>query len=217
MFLTIRNTAVFLPFPFPAATKNFYSRWLLFLATGALFCQCHKAPADVAPRVDYDQKSIALVQGVAPAVPGEWALRRLYIKAQPYNTGQKELKLARDTVFQDFATMSIRAVPSTRPAPDLRYASFEATLHFRTKTYPVRFELSASPEGLFNDQGPQAIFMMQYNYSTTSSRPTEPEEQFLQYLGFMGDNFSLQVTPGQPGMIWRGLSRGVDRIELQKR
>jgi hypothetical protein len=198
--------------------KNHYSCRLLLLAAGPLFCQCSKTPADaVAPQVDYDQKSITLVQGVAPAVPGEWVLRRLYVKAQPYNTGQKELKLARDTVFQDFATMSIRAVPSKRPTPDLRYASFEATLRFRTKTYPVRFELSASPDGLVNEQGPQAVFMMDYNYSTIGSRPTEPEEQFLEYLGFMRDNFSLHATPGQPNMVWRGLSRGVDRIELQKR
>ena len=190
---------------------------LPLLALVALFAQCAKTSPEVMPqaRVNYDQKSVDIVQALSPFVPGTWQLRRLCIKAQSYNTGQKELGLVRDTVFRDFATLSIQPAPSGRSIPDPRYASFSGLLHFRTKTYPVRFEVSASPERLFNDRGPQGTFLLEYNFPVGSHR-TEPEEQFLEYLGFINENFSLDVVAGQPTMTWRGLSRGIDRIDLVK-
>lgn len=187
----------------------------LLLATSGLFSQCAKTSSEVAPKVDYNKKSAEIVQALSPALPGTWQLRRLYIKAQSYNTGQKELGLVRDTVFQDFATLSIQSAPSGRSIPDPRYASFSGLLRFRTKTYPVQFELRASPERLINDNGPQGLFVMHWNFPVGSHR-TEPEEDFLQYLGFINENFSVEVVSGQPTMIWRGLSRGIDRIELVK-
>ena len=189
---------------------------LPLLATVVLFAQCAKTagPAPT-PRVDYDQKSADIVQALSPSLPGNWQLRRLYIKAQSYNTGQKELGLVRDTVFQDFATLVIQPAASGRSVPDPRYASFSGVLHFRTKTYPVRFEVSASPDRLINDRGPQGTFLLAYNFPV-GSHQTEPEEQFLEYLGFINENFSLDVVSGQPTMTWRGLSRGIDRIELVK-
>ena len=190
---------------------------LPLLALVALFAQCAKTSPEAMPqaRVNYDQKSVDIVQALSPSVPGTWQLRRLCIKAQSYNTGQKELGLVRDTVFQDFATLSIQPAPSGRSIPDPRYASFSGLLHFRTKTYPVRFEVSASPDRLFNDRGPQGTFLLKYNFPVGSHR-TEPEEQFLEYLGFINENFSLDVVAGQPTMTWRGLSRGIDRIDLVK-
>ena len=197
--------------------KAFY---LPLLATVALFAQCAKNSPQVAPnaRVDYDQKSADIVRALSPSVPGTWQLRRVYIKAQSYNTGQKELGLVRDTVFQDFATLSLQPAVSCRPVPDPRYACFTGLLHFRTKTFPVRFEVTASPDRLFDDRGPQGTFFLEYNFSfpVGSSHPTEPEEQYLEYLGFINENFSLEVVSGQPTMTWRGLSRGLDRIELVK-
>ena len=188
----------------------------LLLATSVLFSQCTKT-SEPAPKVDYDRKSAEIVQAVSPAVAGDWTLRRVHLKAQPYNVGQRELGIVRDTIFQDFARISIQPAPSPRPTPDARYASFSGLMHFRTKTYPIRFELSASPERLVYDKGPQGTFVIEYNPTTTGSRPTEPEEQFLLYLGFINENFSLEVVPGQPNnMTWRGLSRGIDKIELVK-
>ena len=185
------------------------------LATVALFAQCAKTAPEVAPpvRVDHDQKSADIVRALSPSVPGTWQLRRVYLKAQPSNTGQKEL--VRDTVFQDFATLSLQPAGSGRSVPDPRYATFAGLLHFRTKTYPVRFEVTASPDRLLNDRGPQGTFVLAYDFPV-GTHPTEPEEQYLEYLGFINENFSLQVVSGQPAMTWRGLSRGLDRIELVK-
>jgi len=188
----------------------------LLLGIGLLFSQCAKN-SEPAPKVDYNQRSIEIVQGVSPSVVGDWTLRRVHIKAQPYNSGQRELGIVRDTIFQDFATLSIQPGPSRRSVVDLRYANFTGFLHYKTKTYPIQFELSASPERLFQDKGAQATFLLEYNFPV-GSHPTEPEEQFLQYnLGLIGDNFSLEVAPGQPNaMTWRGGNHGVDKIELVK-
>lgn len=188
----------------------------LLLATGALFTQCAKTSPEVAPKVDYDRKSAEIVQALSPSLPGTWQLRRLYIKAQPHNTGQKELGLVRDTIFQDFATLSIQPAPSGSTIPDPRYANFSGFLHFRTKTYPVQFRLGASPERLVYDKGPEGTFVMKYGPAAPGTRPTEPEEQYLTYLGFLNENFSVEVVSGQPTMTWRGLSRGIDKIELVK-
>ena len=187
----------------------------LLLGTGALFSQCAKT-SEPAPKVNYDQKSAEIVQAVSPALVGDWTLRRVHITAQPYNVGQRELGIVRDTVFENFATLSIQQAPSGRSIPDPRYAKFTGFLHYRTKTYPIQFELSASPQRLFHDEGPQAFFLFEYNFPV-GSHPTEPEEQLLQYLGLIGENFSLEIVPGQPlAMTWRGLNRGIDKIELVK-
>lgn len=190
--------------------------YLLFLI-GLLLFQCTKV-SEVTPaatKIDYDKRSIQIMQEVSPSLLGDWKIRRLAIKAQPYQVGQRELKIVRDTVFQDFATLSIRQGPSRRSIPDPRYANFEGFLRFRTKTYPVQFELMASPNRIVDNTGPQAIFLLDYNFPP-GSHPTEPEEMFLQYIGFMQENFSLEIAAGQPTMIWRGSNRGIDKIELQK-
>ena len=188
----------------------------LLLATGALFSQCAKT-SEPAPKVDYDQKSAEIVQSVSPSVVGDWKLRRVFVKAQSFNPGQRDLGIVRDTIFENFATLSIQAAPSGRSVPDPRYAKFTGFLHYRTKTYPVQFELRASPTRIVEDKGPQAIFLFAYNFPV-GSHPVEPEEQLLQYnLGLIGDNFTLEVLPGQPNaMTWRGLNRGIDKIELVK-
>jgi hypothetical protein len=187
----------------------------VLLATSLLFSHCTKKTPDVAPKVDYDRKSAEIMQAVSPAVVGDWALRRVYVKAQGYNTGQGELGIVSDTVLQDFATLSIQPALSRYPSGDPRYPNFTGFLRYKTKTYPVQFELMASPERLVHDRGPQALFLLDYNFPA-GSRPTEPEEQFLNHLGFMQENFSLEIVPGQPNMTWRGFNRGIDKIELVK-
>ena len=188
----------------------------LLLASSLLCAQCTKT-ADPAPKVDYDQKSAAIVQAVIPAVVGDWTLRRVHITAQSYNSGQKELGIVRDTVFENFATLSIQSAPSRYSSGDPRYPHFTGFLHYRTKTYPIQFELSASPQRLFHDEGPQAVFLFEYNFPV-GSHPTEPEERLLQYnLGLIGDHFSLEVVPGQPNtMTWRDGRHGINKIELVK-
>ncbi len=58
--------------------KNPYSRWLLLLAAGPLFGQCSKAP-EPAPKTDYRQEGITLMQQLKPQLTGTWDLRRVAV------------------------------------------------------------------------------------------------------------------------------------------
>ena len=186
------------------------------LATGLLFSQCGKT-SEVAPKLNYDQKSIEIVQGVAPAVVGEWTLRRVQIVPVFYNVGQRQLGITRDTVFENFATLSIQRAPSRYSSGDPRYPNFAGFLRYKTKTYPIQFDLMASSERVVNDKGPQALLLFEYNFPSGSSHPTEPEEQFLQDIGLLRENFSLEIAAGQPRMmIWQGYNRGIGKIEMVK-
>ncbi|WP_046245491.1 hypothetical protein [Hymenobacter terrenus] len=129
----------------------------VLLATSLLFSQCTKT-SEVAPKpkIDYDQKSKEIMQAVSPAVVGNWTLRRVHIKAQRFNIGQHELGVKRDTVFQDFATLSIQPAPSRHSSGDPRYPNFTGFLRYKTKTYPIQFELNAASQRLVHDEGPQA-------------------------------------------------------------
>ncbi|WP_035565696.1 hypothetical protein [Hymenobacter sp. IS2118] len=189
---------------------------LPLLTLGLLFSQCATKAPDPTPEPDYDQQSAQLMQAVKPLVAGDWTLRRVFVARQPLNVGQAMIGIKRDTVFQDFATLSITPGPERQPTPDLRYADFEGTLRFRTKTYPVKFQLIANPERVVEGTGPQAYFLLTTNHPI-GSRPTEPEERFLEYIGLVNENFTLEAFPDQPRTItWRGLNRGISRIELVK-
>jgi hypothetical protein len=189
----------------------------MLLAGSLLCCQCAKAP-EVAPtpKPDYDQKSIEIMQAVSPAVVGDWTLRRVHITAQWHNEGQHELGIERDTVLQDFATLSVQAAPSGHSPADPRYPYFTGFLRYHTKTYLVHFDLIARPQRVVEGKGPQAFFLFNTNFPV-GSRPFDPEEQLLRHLGLIGENFTLEVVPGQPRtMTWRGLSHGLSKIELEK-
>ena len=57
--------------------------------------------------------------------------------------------------------------------------------------------------------------MLETNFAV-GSRTRDAGETFLVNLGVLGDNYSLELVAGQPTMIWRGLNRGVTRVELRK-
>jgi hypothetical protein len=195
------------------------NRFLLYLLpVSLLFSQCSKdKQEDAAPIINYDQASIALMEKLAPQVVGDWELRQVNVKIQSHNWGQKQLGLTRDTVFQNLATMTIRtaAVPRANPR-DARYPDFEGSITYKSKTYPIYFKLMANAEYIIRDQGPQAFFLLEYNFPV-GTRLREPQEIFLDNLGLTGDNYSLELVAGQLRMTWRGLNRGVEKIELHKR
>lgn len=196
--------------------RNCYFRWLLLLATGPLFCQCSQAP-DAAPKIDYRQTGITLMQQLTPQLTGTWDLRRVAVKRLPNNYYQDRVGVTKDTVFQNFAVLAIAPAVASRYTPrDPQYGEFEGTLQYAGKAFPVYFALRVADEYASTAQGPQAGFLFEFNYEP-GSYPLDLDRQFLTDLGVVGDNFSLETTPGQPSMVWRGLNRGLDRIELQKR
>ncbi|MFD2572225.1 hypothetical protein ACFSUS_16400 [Spirosoma soli] len=188
------------------------------LITSLLFYQCtqSKEVAPNAPNIDYDQESIELMKTLAPQIVGQWKLRQVKIKYQNYNTSQKELKIAKDTTLLDIATLTIvpAAVPRSSPR-DFRRGEYDGTIKYGNKTYPVQFDMLANADWIINRKGPQTFFLFSYRFPN-GSHLTEPEEAFLQKIGLVGDNFSLETTSKQSTMIWRGLNRGIEQIELVK-
>lgn len=196
--------------------KNRYSYWLLLLAAGPLFCQCSQAP-EATPKTDYRQAGVTLMQQLTPQLTGTWDLRRVAVKLLRSDYYQKRAGVTKDTVFQNFAVLAIAPAVASRYAPrDPQYGEFEGTLQYGGKTFPVYFALRVAAEYASTSRGPQAGFSFEFNYPP-GAYPLDLDRRFLTDLGVAGDNFYLETTPGQPSMTWRGLSRGVDRIELQKR
>jgi hypothetical protein len=186
-------------------------RLLCLLLLGGLTTQCASSP-EPAPAPTYDERSTALLKEVAPQVVGQWTLAEVrYTRRQFF---QYPPSLPRDTVLSQFATLTIGPAPIPRPSR-AGIPEFEGQLTYHRKTYPVRFALLASPERVVRQQGPPAYFLLEYNFPV-GSHQTEPEEQFLQDIGLVGENFSLEVEAGQATMRWQGLNRHLTAITLRK-
>lgn len=188
---------------------------LLALSANTLLTSCSQQPAP-SPKVDYNQASRELMQTVAPQIVGTWTLRQVQVSFQPRNHYQALLPLRGDTLFQNLATLTLAAAKTPRNAPtDARYPEFEGHLHFRGQNYPIYLQLLAQPERVLNHRGPQASFLFETNYPL-GTRQRDAGEEWLTNLGLLGDNYSLELVAGQPLMHWRGLNRGVSRVELVK-
>ena len=172
--------------------------------------------SDPAPKLDYNQASRELMQILAPQVVGTWTLCQVQVSFQPYNPHHALLPLRGDTLLQNLATLTLAAAKTPRSArADARYPEFEGQLHFRGHDYPIYLQLLAYPDQLVNHQGPQAHFLFETNYPV-GSRQRDAGEEWLLNLGLLDDNYTLELVAGQPRMHWRGLNRGVSRIDLVK-
>ncbi|MFC5411393.1 hypothetical protein ACFPMF_18875 [Larkinella bovis] len=191
-----------------------------FLAlVGLLSSQCTRheiaAPNPRTPRIDYDQVSTQLMQDLATKITGTWILQKVLVKHNPRIYNRTFVKLTRDSTFINLARLTIRpaAVPRSSPR-DLRRGEYDGAIEYGGKTYPVQFDIRAHHTWLVNKQGPQGLFLFQYRFPDGSSHTVEPEEAFLADLGLINDNFSLEVGNEQSKMVWRGLNRGVEQIDL---
>lgn len=163
------------------------------------------------PKINYDQASIDLMKELTPQITGRWNLRQVKVKYQSYNQ-QSEIGISQDTTFQNLATLTVVRSNQQR---DPRYGEFEGTIEYNRKTHPVKFYLLASYDWFHKKTGPQASFLFEYNFKVIHT--IEPEEKFLEDLGLIGDNFYLEIYPDKKKMVWKGLNRGIEKIELEKR
>lgn len=187
--------------------------FVLFALLNLLSWRCSPNESAAPVKVDYDQASRQLMQELAPQIVGRWNLRQVQVKYKNEN-GQRELKITKDTTFQNLATLTIIPAKIPRSSPvDTRRGEYDGTINYGGKTYPISFDMLANAEWIVSKKGPQTFFLFQYHFPN-GSHIAEPEENFLQNVGLVGDNFSLEVISGQPKMIWRGLNRGVERIDL---
>jgi hypothetical protein len=177
----------------------------LGLATG-----CASAPT-VAPAPDYHKIEADILKEVAPQVVGRWTLEEVDYKRRPHF--EYPTSMPKDTVLRQFATLTI--APLVRASYNGN-PEFEGQLTYRNKTYPIYFSLYASGGWVVRQQGPPTYFTLQYYFPSGTSHSTEPEEQFLQDLGLVGEQFSLEVEADQKTMHWRGLQRHLRSITLRR-
>ena len=183
------------------------------LLVAGLSTQCSSSPAeDPAPKPTYDELGAAILKEVAPQVAGRWVLDEVHYQRRPLF--QYPPSLPRDTVLYQFATLTVAPVQVPRSSRAGR-PEFEGQLTYRSKTYPIYFSLNASPGRVMQQQGPPAYFLLEYNFPV-GSHQTEPEEQFLQDIGLMGENFSLEAEAGQLIMRWQGLNRHLKTIIFRR-
>jgi hypothetical protein len=188
------------------ATRLLSSVLILGIATS-----CASAPT-VAPAPDYNKIEADILKEVAPQVAGRWTLAEVDYKRRPLF--QYPASLPKDTVLRQFATLTLAPVQVPRPSRNGR-PEFEGQLTYLNKTYPVYFSLYASPDRVMHQQGPPAYFSLVYNFPV-GSHQTEPEEQFLQDIGLVGEQFSLEAEAGQTTMRWQGLDRHLKSITLRR-
>lgn len=181
--------------------------YLLLLPLAGLAASCAATP-DVAPVLTYAEKETAVLKQVAPQVPGQWTLTDVQYVRRPFF--QYPASLPQDTVFAQLATLTLTPRASRNKRPE-----FEGQLTYGRKTYPVHFSLYASAERVVRQQGPAAHFLLEYNFPV-GSHQTEPEEQFLQDIGLVGAQFSLEAEAGQSTMQWQGLDQHLRSITLRK-
>lgn len=183
---------------------------LPFLLALGLATGCASAPT-VTPAPDYKKIEADILKEVAPRVVGRWTLEEVTYKPRPLF--QRPTSLPKDTVLRQFATLTIkpllRATHNGNP-------EFEGEIKYLTKTYPIYFSLYASGGWVFRQQGPPTYFTLQYYFPDGTSHYTEPEEQFLQDIGLVGEQFSLEAEADQPTMRWQGLDRHLKSITLRR-
>lgn len=181
---------------------------ILTLTTLVVFGQC-SSDKSVRPKVDIDQASRQLMKELVPQLTGTWRMKQLQIKYQN-STFQRELKIKHDTTLTSFATLTLaRALVQQSPTGD----RYEGTIQYGTRTYPIQFDLLAGP-WIFNQKGPKAYFMLDYNFPVGHSERTE-EAYLLQQIGLLRETFTLDISPN--GMTWQGLNRGISQIDLVKK
>ncbi len=186
----------------------------LLLISTILGITCLGCAPEAEPKVDYEQLTIQMMRDLTPYLIGTWNLREVHVKLR--GPGYKNpLNLTKDSTFRNLATMSI--VPATKPRllpVEGRYKEFEGTIRYGNKTYPIHFSMWPG-YWVYDRKSPQAFLLFSYQFPE-GPHITEPEEQFLDDLGLIYENFSLETTIGQPGMKWVGVNRGIDRIDFVK-
>lgn len=189
--------------------------WSL-IVLGCLQCTPGADPKPRDPDFDRDQRAAQAMTDLRPQLVGRWRLRQVWVSPHAPN-GLNRLGLAKDSVFQDLAVLTIRPAskPRTTP-PDPRRGEYDGTIQYQAKTYPVQFDMwpAARLYG-YSSIGPQTYLLFSFQFPD-GIHYQEPEEAFLENLGLISETFSLQTTLGQPTMQWVGLNRGIQQIQFVK-
>jgi hypothetical protein len=82
-----------------------------------------------------------------PQIVGQWHLRQVQIHHKKSSYYPNQVRLAKDTTFQNLATLTIVSAAAPRTAPiDTRRGEYDGTIMYKSKAYSVQFDLLANPE-----------------------------------------------------------------------
>jgi hypothetical protein len=171
------------------------------------------------PIFDKDAKQIEIATFVQKQLLGFWTIETL---ESDFRTLKEigcadEAGITKDTIFRNFATLKITEVIYRSTPVDLRHPTMIGFLYYKNLKIPISFELGSSPEKIFKNSGPENFIFLEYNFPV-GVREKPKEERFLEYLGLIQENFSLDLnTIGAKTMIWKGISRGVRQIAFKKK
>lgn len=188
---------------------------LLLVTASFIFSQC-SSRTDVPPAFNINEENIKLMQEIAPQLVGQWTLSQVHINFETHKLFQgNKLGLTKDTIIQNLAILDIWPASKLRyTPPQLQHPEFEGTIHFKNKRYPIYFYLIPGPR-VTTKKGSYAFFLFNYTFPDGMHIP-ETEETFLEDIGLVFENYSLEVVEANQTMVWKGLNRGVSRINFQK-
>lgn len=179
-----------------------------------LWLQC---TPEAAPKPDYDQLAAQVMADLKPQLIGTWTLRQVRVSPNGPNRLNR-LHLTKDSTFQDLAVMTIVPAAKPRMTPtNPKRGEYDGTIQYKNKTYPIQFDMWPGTRVYSStQQGPQAFLLFSYRFPDGVHYP-EPEEIFLENLGLIDENFSLEITAGQPTMKWVGLNQEIQQIDFVKK
>lgn len=177
---------------------------------------CLQCTPDAAPKPDYDQIAAQVMADLKPQLIGTWKLRQVRVSPNGLNRLNR-LNLTKDSTFQDLTILTIVPAAEPRMTPtDPKRGEYDGIIQYKNKTYPIQFDMWPGTRVYSpTHQGPQAFLLFSYRFPDGLRYP-EAEETFLEKLGLINENFSLETTAGQPTMKWVGLSREIQQIDFVK-
>ncbi|GAB4013306.1 hypothetical protein GCM10028808_32000 [Spirosoma migulaei] len=172
---------------------------LALLAVCLCFSQCRQQGNAPTPT----ELTIKFVDELRPQLVGTWEIRQAQVSHKNlvpvyYSTG-----ITKDTLLQDVATLNLW--PSSEKQIDGRILELEGTLQFRATEYPIKAKLWPRQ----NDPKSKGTLFLNFAYKESGVTLIPQEVDYLQSIGLIGDNFSVETVLGEPTMTWRGLNRAI--------
>jgi hypothetical protein len=182
---------------------------VLFFCVGLGGC----APQE--PVLTPTEQTIKFVDELRPLFVGAWRIEQIQLSAERLKTVYNPLNIRKDTLLQDVATVTIGPAVE-RPYGDPRVLKLEGNLTFRTIAFPIRISLSPQQNGGIT----KGTLNLMTNFTELTTTTISPAQStaigYLQDVGLLTDNFSVDLVPGQPRMTWRGLNRGITSVSLSR-
>lgn len=185
---------------------------LVIIAGTAILLSCGKnnsSPED--EKIDWDKSSVAIMDSIRPKLLANWKMKSVNIKPSAPNTS--EIGIYKDTVLYNFAELNLTQVNNSGYYE--KGNDVVGLIIFKSKQYPVGFRMLAHPDRVMYKKGPQVFGFFEFRFPV-GTHFTEPEEDYLNNLTLIGDNFDIEISADGKSMIWKGSSRAIKSIYFEK-